>query len=157
LAAHLPQAAVTAIDLSPAALEIAQANADRLQLSLRVRFLASDLLTALTPAERHGRFDAIVSNPPYVSITDARELHPQVREYEPSSALFAGADGLEVYRRMIPQASEALKPGGLLAMEIGHGQKEALAILLAGWKEVAFVDDLQGIPRVALGRSPIRS
>lgn len=152
LAAHLPQAAITAIDLSPMALDVARANAEALELSSRVRFLDSDLLASLSPSETHAGFDAIVSNPPYVSITDAPELHPQVREYEPSSALFAGADGLEVYRRLVPQAAEALKPGGLLAMEIGHGQTEALAILLAGWKDVIFVDDLQGIPRVALAR-----
>lgn len=152
LAAHLPQAAITAIDLSPTALEVARANAEALELSSRVRFLDSDLLASLSPSETHAGFDAIVSNPPYVSITDAPELHPQVREYEPSSALFAGRDGLEVYRRLVPQASEALKPDGLLALEIGHGQKEALATLLAGWKDVVFVDDLQGIPRVALAR-----
>ena len=152
LAAHLPQAAITAIDLSPTALEVAQANAEALELSSRVRFLASDLLASLSSPEAHASFDAIVSNPPYVSTSDAPELHPQVREYEPSSALFAGADGLEVYRRLIPQASEALKPGGLLSFEIGHGQKEALSRLLIGWKDVAFIEDLQGIPRVALAR-----
>lgn len=152
LAAHLPQAAITAIDLSPTALELAQANALTLELSSRVRFLASDLLTSLSPSEAHAGFDAIVSNPPYISIHDALELHPQVREYEPSSALFAGADGLEIYRRLVPQASDALKPAGLLALEIGHGQKEALSLLLAGWNDVAFVDDLQGIPRVVLAR-----
>lgn len=152
LATQLPQAAVTAIDLSPEALEVAQANTNALQLSSRVRVLSSDLLASLTPAERHACFDAIVSNPPYIPTSDASELHPQVREHEPWQALFAGSDGMEIYRRLIPEAFEALKPGGLLAMEIGHGQKEALAVLLTGWKEIAFVDDLQSIPRVVLAR-----
>jgi release factor glutamine methyltransferase len=64
--------------------------------------------------------------------------------------LFAGADGLEIYRRLIPQAYTRLMPGGLLALEIGYGQKDALAALLAGWKGVEFLEDLQAIPRVAL-------
>lgn len=152
LAAHLPQAAITAIDLSPSALEVAKMNAQTLGFSSRVRFLISNLLASLTASEKRAGFDAIVSNPPYIPIADAPELHPQVREYEPSAALFAGRDGLEIYRDLVPQAFEALKPGGLLALEIGHGQKEALSILLAGWKHVIFVDDLQAIPRVALAR-----
>lgn len=152
LAAHLPHANITALDLSPAALEVAQANAARLNLSDRIRFAVSDLLDALAPEERQNHFDAIVSNPPYVPASDAAELHPQVREYEPSSALFAGADGLEIYRRLIPQAHQALKPNGLLALEIGHGQQESLTALLNGWKDICFVDDLQSIPRVALAR-----
>lgn len=150
LAAHLPHANVTALDLSPAALEVAQANAAQLNLSVRIRFAHSDLLDALSPEQRHNSFDAIVSNPPYIPTADAPQLHPQVREYEPSSALFAGADGLEIYRRLIPQAHQALKPGGLLALEIGHGQREALTTLLSAWRDVRFVDDLQSIPRVAL-------
>jgi len=75
-----------------------------------------------------------------------------VREYEPASALFAGVGGLDIYERLIPQAHDALRQGGLLAMEIGCGQREAIAALLGGWKDVRFVDDLQGIPRVALAR-----
>ncbi|QNI38375.1 peptide chain release factor N(5)-glutamine methyltransferase [Edaphobacter sp. 4G125] len=155
LATHLPQAAITAIDLSPAALEIAKANAHALELSSRVRFLVSDLLASLSPSEIHAGFDAIVSNPPYIPASDASGLHPQVREHEPRQALFAGVDGLEIYRRLIPQAFKALKPGGLLAVEIGHGQKNDLATLLAGWTQVVFVDDLQSIPRVALARRTV--
>jgi release factor glutamine methyltransferase len=152
LAAHLPQASITALDLSSEALRIAQLNAADHKLTPRIRFILSDLLAALPPQERHAHFDAIVSNPPYVPFADAGQMHPQVREHEPASALFAGPDGLDIYRRLIPQAREALKPGGLLALEIGHGQRDSLAGLLASWTDLAFLDDLQGIPRVALAR-----
>jgi release factor glutamine methyltransferase len=152
LAAHLPQAQITALDLSPKALAVAEANAATHHLTPRIRFLLSDLLAALPPSEQHGHFDAIVSNPPYVPVSEAPDLHPQVREHEPAQALFAGPDGLDIYRRLIPQAHQALKPGGLLALELGHGQREALTQLLHGWSGTTFLDDLQGIPRVALAR-----
>jgi release factor glutamine methyltransferase len=151
LAHHLPQAHVTAIDLSPAALDIATANAARHNIIGHIRFLESDLLEALPPGEG---FDAIVSNPPYVATDDRETLHPQVRDHEPATALFAGATGLDIYRRLIPQARAALKPNGLLALEIGHDQRDAIAGLLADWNAVRFVDDLQQIPRVALARKP---
>jgi len=152
LACHLPDADITAVDLSAVALEVAASNAARHALSGRIRFLKSDLLGALAANEL--AFDAIVSNPPYVSIADRADLHPQVRDHEPATALFAGADGLDIYRRLIPQARAALLPNGLLALEIGHNQREAVAALLAGWKQVRFVDDLRQIPRVALARKP---
>ncbi len=150
LAKHLPQASLLALDLSSAALEIAQSNASTLQVSDSIKFTVSDLLEALPLQQRLDYFDAIVSNPPYVPLEAAAELHPQVREYEPASALFAGAGGLDIYRRLIPQAHQALRPGGLLALEIGHGQREDIAKLLSGWRNLDFQNDLQGIPRVAL-------
>ena len=100
-------------------------------------------------------FDAVVSNPPYVPDGDAPSLHPQVREFEPSLALFAGSDGLEIYERLIPQALALLKPRGLLVLEIGYGQHDAIASLLAAWDDVEFLPDLQGIPRVAIARRPV--
>ena len=150
LAHHLPHARVTAVDLSAAALEVAASNAVRHALAGRIRFIESDLLDALLPDELH--LDVIVSNPPYVPTADRASLHPQVREHEPAAALFAGPDGLDVYRRLIPQARAALRPNGLLALEIGHGQKEAVTALLSGWDELRFLDDLQQIPRIALAR-----
>jgi release factor glutamine methyltransferase len=152
LAAHLPQAAITALDISTEALAIATANAREHNLADRIRFLQSDLLSAL-----HGEveaFDAIVSNPPYVAETDRATLHPQVRDHEPATALFAGESGLDIYRRLIPQAHNTLKPDGLLALEIGHGQQDALASLLQTWHNLSFVNDLQQIPRVALAKRP---
>jgi release factor glutamine methyltransferase len=146
IATELPEASVTAVDLSPAALEVARSNASALGLAGRVRFLESDLLAAVAGEV----FDAVVSNPPYVPIGDREEMQAQVREFEPGLALFAGATGMGVYARLIPQAHAVLEPGGLLAMEIGFGQREAIAGLLVGWQDVSFVDDLQGIARVVL-------
>jgi release factor glutamine methyltransferase len=144
LAAGLPEAVVTAVDVSPAALEVARSNASA--LGLQVRFLESDLLGAVAGEV----FDAVVSNPPYVPLGDKAEMQAQVREFEPGLALFGGASGMDVYERLVPQAFMALRSGGLLAMEIGFGQRELVAALLRGWGGVVFVDDLQGIARVVL-------
>lgn len=152
LAFHLLHAHITAVDLSAAALEVAASNAARHNLAGRIQFIQSDLLDAIPPGEI--RFDAIVSNPPYVPTADRASLHPQVRDHEPSAALFAGPDGLDIVRRLIPQARAALLPNGLLALEIGHGQRAAVASLLSDWNELRFLDDLQQIPRIALARKP---
>jgi release factor glutamine methyltransferase len=146
LAHALPHSHVTAVDLSPAALEVARRNAERHGVSDRVKFLHSDLLEAIDSAD----FDAVVSNPPYVA--DAEVLERQVSGYEPHSALYAGPTGLEVYERLIPQARKVLKPKGWLLLEVGFGQSPALLRLLSGWTDVRFVNDLQGIPRVAVAR-----
>jgi release factor glutamine methyltransferase len=152
LATHLPTAEIVACDLSAAALAVARDNAERLDLPARVSFVQSDLLDALTPEiDAGGLFDAIVSNPPYVPSTDAATMQTEVVDHEPHLALFAGEDGLEVYRRLIPEAQAALRPGGLLAMEFGFGQREALEVLLEGWDDVHFLDDYAAIPRIALG------
>src|SRR5271165_368221 len=143
LAHALPLAHITALDISPAALAVARSNAEIYSVLDRIRFCESDLLEAVAGES----FDMIVSNPPYVAEDEV--LDPQVRDYEPASALFAGAAGLDVYRRLIPQAQTALEPRGWLLLEIGHGQREALAQLLSGWNSVSFIADLQGIPRVA--------
>jgi release factor glutamine methyltransferase len=148
LAYTLPQALVTALDISEAALAVARKNAETHRVADRMRFLPSDLLSAV--ADEH--FDAIVSNPPYVAETDRESLEPQVRDYEPATALFAGTSGLDIYKRLIPQAHQSLKPGGWLLMEIGLGQRNALTQLLSGWDNISFVEDLQRIPRVACAR-----
>jgi release factor glutamine methyltransferase len=152
LAVHLPFAQITALDLSTKALAVATSNAREHNLINRIDFLESDLLAAID--HQTETFDAIVSNPPYIPASDRHTLHPQVRDHEPNTALFAGETGLDIYRRLIPQALSALKPNGLLALEIGHGQREPLTHLLAGWKDISFVNDLQQIPRVALARKP---
>jgi release factor glutamine methyltransferase len=152
LAAHLPQARITAIDLSAEALEVARENAATYGLTSRVRLLLSDLLIGIPQKDQTSSFDVIVSNPPYIPENERAELHPQVRDYEPAQALFGGALGLDIYRRLIPQAYTALKSGGLLALEMGHGQKDALATLLSHWENLSFIEDLQQIPRVALAR-----
>ena len=144
----LPEAQVTGLDISEAALAIAKRNAETHHVAGRMRFLTSDVLSAVASEG----FDAIVSNPPYVAEADRASLEPQVRDYEPSGALFAGTSGLDVYERLIPEAHATLEPGGWLLMEIGQGQRDALTQLLSGWNNVGFIDDLQGIPRVACAR-----
>lgn len=146
LAHALPKAQLTALDISPGALEVARENAERHGVAGRIRLLESDLLRAI----RGETFDAVVSNPPYVA--DGEALEPQVRDFEPRGALFSGPTGLEVYRRLIPEVQAVLTPGGWLLLEIGHGQRDALAELLAGWDDVQLVNDLKGIPRVAIAR-----
>ena len=159
LATQLANVEVIALDTSVAAIEVARANAQRHGVDDRIQFLRSDLLEVLIEqgalekspsANKTAVFDAIVSNPPYVPAGDAATMQHEVVAHEPHSALFAGADGLEIYRRLIPQAQQFLRAGGLLALEFGFGQRDALAALLDGWSEVCFVDDLAGIPRVAL-------
>jgi release factor glutamine methyltransferase len=160
LAAHLPHAELTAIDLSPDALAVARNNAESHGLVSRIRFLEADLLApfAAPLVAPPGSLDAVVSNPPYVADTDASTLAPEVRDHEPALALFAGPDGLAIYRRLIPQAHAALRPGGLLALEFGFGQRDALAALLANpeqaWNDLRFLDDYAGIPRIALATRP---
>jgi release factor glutamine methyltransferase len=153
LAKHLPHANVTACDLSAAALAVAKDNASR--NGVAIDFAASDLLEAFASEIHAGlRFDIIASNPPYIPTGDAPEMQPDVRDYEPHSALFAGDDGLAVYRRLVPQAHTALRDGGLLAMEIGFGQSGPLAALLKDWTKIRFIDDYAGIPRVVLAIKP---
>jgi release factor glutamine methyltransferase len=148
LAHKLPQASITAIDLSKSALAVARENAKRNEVDLR--FLEGDLLAPVAGE----RFEIVVSNPPYVPETDRATLSVEVREYEPGMALFAGDDGLDVYRRLIPAAFDALVPGGFVALEIGYGQSKAITELLAsaGFEQIEFVPDLQNIPRVACAR-----
>ncbi len=151
LAHKLPTAEITATDLSESALQVARNNGKRNAVDHRIRFLRGDLLA---PASGE-QFDLVVSNPPYVPDTDRALISVEVREYEPALALFAGEDGLAVYRRLIPAAYNALVPGGFIALEIGFSQMRAIEELLqAGrFQGISFTPDLQGIPRVASARS----
>jgi release factor glutamine methyltransferase len=142
LAHARPQSQVTAVDLSPAALEVARRNALRHGVLERMRFLQSNLLADV---DGDG-FDMVVSNPPYIA--EGEILESQVSDYEPHSALYSGPTGLEVYERLIPQARKVLKSQGWLLLEIGFGQQPAVEVLLRGWCSVSVVYDLQGIPRV---------
>jgi len=136
--------AVFASDISRAALAVAAGNARRLQAN--VRFAAGDLGLAFAD----GTFDIVVSNPPYVALRDRASLQVEVREHDPALALFGGEDGLEVYRRLIPEATRLLKPGGLLIMELGEA--DAVRTMLGGWNDVEIVNDLAGIARVVVAR-----
>jgi release factor glutamine methyltransferase len=144
LAKELPQAQIHATDISPAALEIARANAARLQLESGIRFYEGDLLAGI----EKNAFDFIVSNPPYVGESEEDSVQLEVRKFEPRNAVFAGPSGLEVIERLIPQAREVLQSGGWLVIEISGTIAAPARELLAGWSNVAITNDLQGIARV---------
>jgi release factor glutamine methyltransferase len=150
LAHALPFAEITATDISADAQAVAKANVARNGVADRVRFFKGDLLEAV--AGEH--FDIVISNPPYVPESDRTTLDVEVRDYEPAQALFAGEDGLQIYRRLIPAAFDALVPGGYLALEIGYGQRAGIEALLVreGFAGIEFIPDLQGIARVAVAR-----
>jgi len=148
LAMEMPWARVEAVDISPAALEVARANAARLQLDHRIIFQQRDVLAGAPAAA----YDFVVSNPPYVPASEPEQAQLEVREFEPKVAVFAGESGLEVYRRLVPEARAALNPGGWLVVEIGFSLAAAVHELVKDWAEVRVTPDLQGIPRVVAAR-----
>jgi release factor glutamine methyltransferase len=151
LARALPNASVTALDISAHALAIARRNIERHQV--RVELLESDLLTAVVGR----KFDIVVSNPPYIGTEHPENAQRQVRDFEPALALWGGTTGLEIYERLVPQAHAALKPGGHLVFEIGYSIESAVRALLseAEWEQVEVVPDLQGIPRVITAQKSV--
>jgi release factor glutamine methyltransferase len=149
LAKELPHAEIHATDIPPDALEIARANAARHQLERRIHFRQADLLEGLK-----GEFDFVVSNPPYVGESEEDQVQLEVRRFEPRNAVFAGPKGTEVIARLIPQASQRLRPGGWLVMEISGTIAEEVRKLLEGWQEVEVKPDLQSIPRVVMAKKP---
>lgn len=151
LAKELPHAEIYATDISAAALEIARANAARLQLDSRVQFHHGDLLQGLSAP-----FDFVVSNPPYVGESEEDQVQLDVRKFEPRNAVFAGPNGTEVIARLIPAARAALRPRGWLLFEISGTIAAQVEPMLAGWEAVQIIRDLQSIPRVVKARKPER-
>jgi release factor glutamine methyltransferase len=150
LARARPRARVLATDVSAEALGIARANAVRHSVAERVQFLQTDVLRGV-----YQMFDLIVSNPPYVPEPARPALQPEVRDHEPSIAIFAGDSGLSVIRQLVDQSVGRLNAGGFLIFEFGLGQSEMIEPLLAGTKglsKVEFKADLQGIPRTAIAQ-----
>lgn len=150
LLSEWPEATGVGTDLSASALQTARSNAVRLRLAARAAFVACDLAAALS-----GPFDLVVSNPPYVRSADIANLAIEVRAHDPHRALDGGADGLDAYRALIPQAPRLLAPGGVLVVEVGHGQSHYVEQLMkaAGlMRENAPKADLAGIPRAVAGR-----
>ncbi|HEX4136949.1 MAG TPA: peptide chain release factor N(5)-glutamine methyltransferase [Bryobacteraceae bacterium] len=138
---------VIATDLSFEACTVAQSNARK--LGANVRFLEADLLRPFADNST----DLIVSNPPYVPLSDRTSLQREVRDWEPSLALFGGPSGMAVYQRLLPEAMRVLKPGGILALEIGFSQSEAVSALASDWHNLQLFSDLAGIPRVLICES----
>jgi release factor glutamine methyltransferase len=148
LATELPTAEIYATDISPQALEVARANAARHDLGSRIKFREADLLEGFPPSS----IDFVVSNPPYVGESEEDSVQLEVRKFEPRNAVFAGPTGLEVIERLIPQANDALAPGGWLVFEISGTIADQVRNLLSGWDAVAIRNDLQGTARVAIAK-----
>ena len=177
LAKELPAAQFYALDISQAALVVAQRNATRLGFSNRITFLESNLLESFStvsgqqaaplfekealpdfyesPVTSHESllFDLIVSNPPYIARREAANLAREVRDHEPAIALFGGEEGYELYSDLITQSAAHLKPGGILVLELGHDSLPAVRPLFdtPAWANFAVTHDLAGIPRVLAG------
>lgn len=149
LAANKGPARVTAIDLSPDALELARGSAAELGITGRIRFLEQNLLGDTAP----GSLDAVVSNPPYIATEVIRTLEESVSRFEPLAALDGGPDGLDVIRPLILQAFTTLKKGGRLWLEIGDEQGDAVRGLLesAGFQQIVIKQDMYGQVRFAEG------
>lgn len=143
LAYYLPGASVCGVDISDAALQIAKQNAQR--YGVTVEFIQGDLLSCLHQADP---FDFICANLPYISDEEYAELDPGVREYEPQQALRGAGDGLELYRRLVPQAWPLLKPGGFMLWEIGWQQGQEAASLLPMAARVQVFQDWSGKDRL---------
>ena len=139
-----------AVDISPAAAEVARENAERLNLTERIEIHEGDLTAPLA-----GRsYDVILSNPPYIPSADIAGLMPEVCRYEPHLALDGGHDGLDIYRRLAADAPPMLKDGGVLAVEVGIGEAHDVAALMEAHPRIVRTEirrDLGGIERVVVG------
>jgi release factor glutamine methyltransferase len=152
IAVNCPSAQVVATDISPQALLVAQRNAERLQVANRIGFQCRDLWPE---AEREeDRFDLVVANPPYISASEMATLAPEVIRFEPRIALDGGVDGLGFYRSIAQRARNFLSAGGGLMVEIGAGQRAAVADILVscGATELVTMSDLAGVVRVMSAR-----
>lgn len=149
-----PDVRVVATDVSPDALDVARANAER--LGLEVELVLSDLLDAVEPPA--GGWDAIAANLPYIPAYELETLQPEVRDHEPRLALYGGEDGLEVVRRLVEQAAgpRGLAPGGPLFLEVGHDQADRVCAWMRerGWEEPEVRKDYGGIPRIVRAFRP---
>jgi release factor glutamine methyltransferase len=150
LAHERPAARIVATDISEEAIAVARRNAERHGVGAQITFRHGDLLDALD-----GRFDAIAANPPYVVEGARPALQPEVRDFEPAVALFGGADGLSIVRRLVAGAPDHLRPGGWLVFEFGFGQDVEIEELLQEAPSLELVEvrrDLDGIARTAIAR-----
>lgn len=135
------------LDSSLRALQIARINRRRHHLTRRLQLIQAEWLEGVPGRSVH----AVLSNPPYVKREEWRQLSPEIRDWEPENALVADeGDGLSAYRQLAVQAKRVLKPGGLLALEIGDAQAETVSMILEaeGWQEIGIEPDLQKLPRV---------
>lgn len=150
LGREFPEATLVATDISEPALDVARRNVNRYGLASRVECVRADLFDGIT-----GPFDLIVANPPYVPAADAKTMQPEVREFEPAGALFAGEDGLRIIRRLVDGAAPFLAPDGILVFEFGAGQDISVETLVGAVPALTLLEirrDLQDIPRAAVAQ-----
>ena len=150
LATELPQAEIHACDVSDEALEMARVNAARLGLGSRVLMRKSDLLAVYEQGRLTSWYQILLT---WVK-SEADKVQKQVRDFEPKVAVFSGAEGMDIYRRLMPQSQSALREGGWFVTEIGFSIEEKTKRLMRGWEDVRTTADLQGIPRVVAARKP---
>jgi release factor glutamine methyltransferase len=151
LAKELGDTRIFAVDTSNQALAVSRGNARKHGVSDRIRFLEGDLFEPLGELDLRGRVDVITANPPYIRSDDLPRLQPEVRDYEPEIALRAGPDGTEVQHRIVENAPGFLKKNGVLIMEMGMGQAEALKTMAentGSYTAIEILKDLAGIERV---------
>jgi release factor glutamine methyltransferase len=143
---ELQNASAIACDISEKALDVARRNAGKNGVAARLQLIVSDVFSAF-PIEK---FDAILSNPPYVPDVDFATLQPEVRDHEPTIALTSGGDGLNVIKKLINDAPLHLAAGGLILFEMGFDQSRKVGELMDDdvWRDLEFLPDLQGIPRI---------
>ncbi len=152
IAKNCANADIIATDISDAALNIAAGNVEKHQLGDRIRLLCGDLFDAFVPQLDVDKFDLIVCNPPYVSAAEFEKLDKNIKDYEPKSALFAGADGLDIHRRICEKADRFLKPDAALMLEVGFTQGKAIKELLeqtGTFAEIKIKKDPNGNDRIA--------
>jgi len=151
-----PTSRILATDCSPAALEVARSNAARHGMAGRIEFVEGDLFKALPSMNLRHRIDLVTANPPYVPAGELDRLQPEVRYYEPRLALDGGCDGLDYYRRILPDAWEFVRPGGFLFLEVGIRQAIPVRDLAegGGWRIDQIKKDLAGIDRIIVLREP---
>jgi release factor glutamine methyltransferase len=154
IAVNAPAARLTAIDVSAEALAIARRNAVRLGFPARVRFRRADCFEPMDGMGALGRFDLIVSNPPYIQEDQIAGLAPEISRYEPRVALAGGRDGLSLYRRIASRVTEHLEKSACVIVEIGAHQFDAVRKIMrdAGGTGIKMLRDLSGMPRVIIAR-----
>ena len=155
IAKNYPDARVIATDISAAALEVAARNVEKHRLNERVRLLCGDLFEPIIKQLDVNQFDLIVCNPPYVSTAEYEKLDKNVKDYEPEFALLAGADGMDVYRKIFEKVDGFLRPGAALMLEIGYAQGPAVKEMLeqtGAFAEIKIEKDFHDNDRIVIAR-----
>jgi release factor glutamine methyltransferase len=155
IARNYPDCRIIATDICDAALNVAARNIEKHNLKEQIKLLCGDLFDPIVPQLDAGKFDLIACNPPYVSSVEFEKLGKNVKDYEPKQALFAGDDGLDIYRRIVGRVGEFLKPDAALMMEIGYNQGQAIRQLLEQiriFAEIMVEKDFHDNDRIVIAR-----